>query len=82
MQNANLISNLSTDCSGLLLVLRCVLFVHHMIHLFLRFIDDDCEQLKALAKSGEFWSGPMTRKRSVAWVSVETRLANSSAMGE
>lgn len=40
--------------------------VHHMIHLFLRFIGDDCEQLKSLAKSGEFWSGPMTRNLSVA----------------
>lgn len=39
---------------------------HKIIHLFSRFIDDDFEQLKSLAKSGEFEIGPMTRNLSVA----------------
>lgn len=55
-----------------------VFISHHMIHLFLRFIDEDSEQLKSFAKSGEFESGPMTRNLSVAWTPLNIFLAVSS----
>lgn len=56
--------------------------VHHMIHLFFRFIGADGEQLKSFANSGEFESGPMTRNLSVAWLSLITFLRSSSGKNE